>query len=123
MNGPRDDVALAVGELFVHLATLNVANQLHQDLLGRLGRDSAKVLGRRVPLARDVALEVEFESPHLDLSSFGIDLDFGVFGGVGTALVGRQQRVRERDQQLPFVNVLVARDLTEGLKKFEVRHS
>ena len=31
--------------------------------------------------------------------------------------------VGERDQQLAFVNVLVARDLTESLEKFEVSHS
>ncbi len=113
LDRARDDVALAVRELLVHLAPLDVADELHEDLLGGLGRDASEVLGRGVPLARDIALEVELESPHLDLAGLGVDLDFGVFGRVGTTLVGGEERVGERDEQLPFVDVLVTCNLSQ----------
>ena len=75
-----DDVTFTVSELFVHLATLNVTNELHQDLLGRLGGNTTEVVRRGVPLASHVAVEVELEAPHLDFARFGVDLDFGVLG-------------------------------------------
>ena len=113
LHRARDDVAFAIRELFVHLTSLDVSNELHQDLLGGLGRDASEVLGRGVPLARDVALDVEFQSPDLDLAGLGIDLHFGVFGRVGTALVGGEERVGEGDEQLPFVDVLVTCNLSQ----------
>ena len=81
-----------------------------------------KSSGRGVPLAGHVALEVQFETPDLDLTRLGIDLDFGVLGGVGTTLVRGEQRVGQSDEQLPLVNVLVTCNLSQGFKKFEVRH-
>ena len=113
LHGARDDVALAVRELFVHLTTLDVADQLHQDLLGGLGGDASEVLGCGVPLSRDVAVEVQFQSPDLDLARLGIDLDLGVLGGVGATLVRREQRVGQGNQQLPFVDVLITRNLSQ----------
>ncbi len=118
----RDDVALAIGELLVHLAALDVADELHEDLLGGLGGDAPEVLGRRVPLARDVALDVELEAPDLDLAGLGVDLDLGVLGRVGTTLVGGEQRVGQRDEELALVDVLVTRDLSQRLEEVEVRH-
>ncbi len=58
-----------------------------------------KSVGGRVPLARDVALDVELEPPDLDLAGLGVDLDLGVLGRVGAPLVGGQQRVGQRDSR------------------------
>ena len=122
LYGARHDVAFAVRKLFVHLTALDVSDELHENLLGGLGRNASKILGGRVPLARDISLKVQLQAPDLNLTGLGVDLDFGVLGRIRAPFVRGEQGVGERDEEFPLVNVLVSRNLTERLKKLKVRH-
>ena len=93
---------------------------MHEHLLGGLRRDTTEVVRRRVPLADDVALEVELEAPHADVTGLRIDFHFGVFRRVHATLVRRQQRVGECLQQLALVNALVACELLESFHELHV---
>ena len=86
LDDAGDDVALAAGVLLVLEVPLDLADALQDDLLGRLGRDPAEVVGRVVPLADDVAVLVELLPVDPDLTGLGVDGDHRLLGGVGRRL-------------------------------------
>ena len=79
-----------------HLLALGIAQSLHDDLLGRLGGDTAEIARGVLPFLRHVAVLVEILSVDGDLTRVGIDGDPGFLGGSRGPLVGRDERVRER---------------------------
>ena len=100
--------------LVLHLA-LRLTDALEDDLLGGLRGDAAEVGGGVVPLARDVAVFVELLGDHLDRAGLHVDLDQRLFGGVGHALVGGEQRVGERLEHDLDRDALLALDVLERL--------
>ena len=72
------------------------------------------------PLADDLALLVQLLSVHPDLTGVGVDGDHRLLRCVGTALVGRHQRIGQGVEQRVDGNSLVARDLSQGVEEFEV---
>ena len=76
------DVTLATGVLVVLHVPLDLADALHDDLLGRLGSDPTEVLRRVIPLSDHIALEIELLAIDLDLAVVGVDGDHGLLGGV-----------------------------------------
>ncbi len=120
LDDPGDDVALAPGVLLVLHLPLRLADALEDDLLGRLGCDSAEVGGRVVPLADDGAVLVELLGHHADLAALGVDLDQRLLGGVGHALVGGDERVGQGLEQDLEVDALLPFDDPERLHQLEV---
>ena len=113
---PRDDVALAGGELAVVLLVLGVAQPLQDHLAGGGGRDPAESLWGVVPFVEDVAVFVGLARHHLHDAGLAVDVDAGV-GLVALGVpVGGQQR------GLDGVDDDVDRDALVGLDGVQCRH-
>ena len=115
LDDAGDDVALAAGVLLVLHLALRLADALEDHLLGGLRGDATEVVGRVVPLARDVAVLVELLRDHLDLAGLHVDLDERLLGRVGHALVRGEERVRERLEHDLDRDALLALDVLERL--------
>ena len=115
-----DDVALAARVLLVLHVALDLANALEDHLLGRLRGDPSEVGRRVVPLPDDGAVLIELLAVDADLPRLGVDGHDRLFGRVGPALVGGDQRVGERIEQGLDRNSLVPRDLPQRVEEFEV---
>ena len=115
LDDPGDDVALAARVLLVLHLALGLADALEDHLLGRLRGDAAEV-GRACRPTR-VTLPSSSSSCAITLIVAGlhVDLDQRLLGGVGHALVRRDQRVRERLQHDLDRDALLALDVLERL--------
>ena len=100
LHDAGDETALAARVLLVFHLPLDFTDALLDDLLGRLCGDAAEVLRRVVPLPHDIAVLVELLRVDPYLARVGVDGDDCFFGGTGLALVGGDERVRQRVQEL-----------------------
>ena len=120
LDDAGDDVTLAARVLLVLAVALGLADALGDDLAGGLGGDAAEVVGRVVPLARDVALLVQLLAVDADLTRVGVDGDDRLLRGLGQALVGGDEGVRERVEQRVDRDPLLGCDLLECLEEVEI---
>src|SRR5690606_23186183 len=123
LDDAGDDVALPAGVLLVLQLALGLADALHHDLLGGLGRDAPEVGGGDVELGADrLALLVEVLGEHPDLEGGRIDGDPRVLVGVGHALVRRLERIGEGPEQRLDRDALVGSERLQGLHHLGVAH-
>ena len=120
LDDAGDDVTLSTGVLVVLHVALDFTNALHDDLLGRLGGDTAEVLRGVIPFADHIALGVEFLAVDTNLAVFGVDRYHRLFGGVGQPLVGGDQCIGERVEQRVDADALVTGNLAQCIEEFEV---
>ncbi len=99
LHDPGDDVALAVGVLLELAVPLDLADALGQHLAEGLGGDAAHVVGRVVAPVDQLAELVDVVRVDADVHRLGVDLDLGLVGGIGTALVGRDQGIGQDLEQ------------------------
>ena len=77
--------------------------------LPRLGVDRRRLVDRLDDQVRLEALGDD-QLDHAEVGGLAVDLDARVLGRAGLLLVGRQQRVLERDHQLLGLDALLARE-------------
>ena len=136
-----DDLALTVVVLVVDHLTLGTANFLDDDLLGRLGRDSAELPGvdlhadlivgfalrvvlqslleRDLGVVGGIALDHRFELEQLDLTRLQIELGLDLALRAQLAPRSRHHRLLERvDDDVP-VDALVFADLIDDAAQIQ----
>ena len=93
LDGARDDLTFASGEVTEDALVVGVAQALHDDGAGgRLG-DAAEVLRGVVELADRVAVLVLVHSHDGDASGLLVDFDAGLGDGAGQVVVRLEQRL------------------------------
>ena len=97
----------------------SISGRLGDDHLARLGVDAALELARRLllGLVEQVVLEVLGHDQLLDavLAEIGVHAHAGVAHGVGLLLVGREQRVLERVDELVLRDALLTGEGADGV--------
>ena len=123
LDDAGDDVALAVGVLLELALALGLADALVHHLAERLGGDAAEVARGVVARVDPVAVLVDVVGDDLDVHRVGVDLDLGLVGRVGPALVGRDQGVGQHLQQRLDRDALLGGEEPDGLCHVDVAHA
>src|SRR6185436_10524047 len=139
------DLSFLPGELRVDALALGVADLLEDHLLGGLGRDATKVLGRALLLQLELVVELRLRIQSLGLVEADLELGISDLGddlaaGVGAHLAGlavdlnahvvarqglprgRQQGRLQRLEEDLFVDPLLAAQLLDDHDQFAVHN-
>ena len=122
LDDAGDDVALAVGVLLELALALGLADALVHHLAEGLRGDAPEVARGVVAGVDPVALLVDVVGDDADVHGVRVDLDLGLVGRTGTALVGRHQGVGQHLEQRLDRDALLGGEEPDRFGHVDVAH-